>query len=127
VQDAHAGFAVSNQCFTIAITNLGREQIKIAAKIEHAGRPRPEQQISQVVRTVAEGSKNAALPGMKVFQEIEVVARPAARPHERPQRASQIVPGNFQLFQLEQPARVGALLQIDELRIGRQFRWCGCH
>jgi len=39
VQNAHAGFAVGNERFPVAIADLGCKQIEIATKIEYTGRP----------------------------------------------------------------------------------------
>src|SRR5207237_4760046 len=95
------------------------KQIEIAAKIEHAGGAGAEQEKPQIVWTVLKGGNDAALPGVKIFKEIEVIAGPAPRPHESPQRAGRVVPGNFQLLQFEQSAGVGALFQINQLQIDR--------
>src|SRR6476646_9860477 len=74
---------------------------------------------------MSERGHDTALPGVEVFEEIEIVARAAAWPHEGPQRACRIVPGNFQLLEFEQTARVCALLEIDQLRVKRKLGRCG--
>ena len=126
VQNAHAGLAVGDQRLAVARVDLGQEVMQVAAETKYAGRPRTEQQIADVIRPVGEHRRDAALPGVEILQEVGIVARPAARPHEGPERARLRVPIDLELFQLEQAPRFGALHQVQQLRIvkwsGRLFR-----